>query len=237
MLDTPCGSAQALVFDVDGTLYPADEAVVLSYEASVTEAIQELCAKAEVGLAARPNRTGLPSEHLVPMLSRVSGRPVSGILQLIYDRVDISGLSPNAAILEAFQRVAGHTTLAIMSNAPVFHVHRVLDALNLDDLTWRIVGLDTLHFEQKPTLSAYRMMLEQLSLSSDQLIFLDDSATNVEAARSIGLRSVLVGASEPRPGHLLPGESNLPARATSTTVTQFLRSCKPSERTSAANDR
>ena len=61
--------------------------------------------------------------------------------------------------------------LAIMSNAPVFHVHRVLDALDLDDLPWRIVGLDTLYFEQKPTLSAYRMMLEQLRLGSDQLIF------------------------------------------------------------------
>ena len=88
MLDTPCGSAQALVFDVDGTLYPAQEAVVLSYDISVTEAIQD-CAVAEVGLAARPDRTGLPGEHVVPMLSRLSGSPVSGILRLIYDRVDL----------------------------------------------------------------------------------------------------------------------------------------------------
>lgn len=105
-----------------------------------------------------------------------------------------TGLYPGA--LAMVERIPSHFRLALLSNSNVLHWRRVLDEMGLGavfdhQFASHLMG------KIKPDAEAFEHVLESLDCRASQVIFLDDNALNIEAARSIGMRAQLVrGAGE-----------------------------------------
>ena len=77
--------------------------------------------------------------------------------------------------------------LFALSNYPVWY-ELIEEKLSLSRyLSWQFVSCLTGH--RKPHLRAYQLPLEALSVSPAQCVFIDDRASNCEAAESMGIRA------------------------------------------------
>jgi putative hydrolase of the HAD superfamily len=105
-----------------------------------------------------------------------------------------TALYPGA--LEMVGRIPPHYRRALLSNSNVLHWRRVLDEMGLGAVfehhfASHLIG------KIKPDAEAFEHVLESLGCRASQVLFLDDNAVNVEAARTIGMRATLVrGVSE-----------------------------------------
>jgi len=101
----------------------------------------------------------------------------------------VTGLYPGT--LEMLARIPPTYQRAILSNSNALHWTRVVDELRLGSafshhfvshLTGRI----------KPDADAFQHVVESLGCRPEHVLFLDDNALNVEAARRIGMQAARV---------------------------------------------
>lgn len=101
----------------------------------------------------------------------------------------VSGLYPGT--LEMLAQIPSRYQRAVLSNNNVLHWTRVVDELGLgaafshhfvSHLTGRI----------KPDAEAFEHVVESLSCRPEHVLFLDDNAINVDAARRFGMQAVCV---------------------------------------------
>ncbi len=78
----------------------------------------------------------------------------------------------------------------IFTNAPENHARRVLSALGIERHFERIFDINFIHYESKPTASAYERVLEALGAQGEECLMIDDSARNLAPARALGMRTV-----------------------------------------------
>ncbi len=101
----------------------------------------------------------------------------------------VRGWLPGAeALLETLRP---HFRLAALSNCNPLHWARLVDDLGLldrvdDALSSHHLGL------RKPDAAIYAATLERLLVDASDVLFFDDAAANVEAARAAGIRAVVV---------------------------------------------
>ena len=97
-----------------------------------------------------------------------------------------TGLYPGA--LQMIERIPSHYRRALLSNSNVLHWRRVLDEMGLGAV-FEHQFASHLMGKIKPDAEAFQHVLESLDCRASQVLFLDDNALNVEAARSVGMRS------------------------------------------------
>mmetsp|Transcript_4903 Transcript_4903/g.12313 ORF Transcript_4903/g.12313 Transcript_4903/m.12313 type:complete len:133 (-) Transcript_4903:974-1372(-) len=74
------------------------------------------------------------------------------------------------------------------------HAQRCLEALGIEDLIEGIIDVKDCQFETKHSVSSFHVAMEKAGVDDPEAcVFLDDSVKNIEAARKVGWRSVLVG--------------------------------------------
>jgi glucose-1-phosphatase len=100
-----------------------------------------------------------------------------------------SALYPGA--LEMIGRIPPHYRRALLSNSNVLHWRRVLEEMGLGAV-FEHQFASHLMGKIKPDAEAFEHVLESLGCRASQVLFLDDNALNVEAARAIGMRAQLV---------------------------------------------
>jgi glucose-1-phosphatase len=100
-----------------------------------------------------------------------------------------TGLYPGA--LEMIERIPSHYRLALLSNSNVLHWRRVLDEIGLGAV-FEHQFASHLMGKIKPDAEAFEHVLESLDCRASQVLFLDDNALNIEAARKIGMGAQLV---------------------------------------------
>lgn len=99
------------------------------------------------------------------------------------------GLYPGA--LELVSRIPARFRRALLSNSNSLHWPRVLGEMGLGDAfehryASHLIG------KIKPDADAFLHVLESLGCRPHEVLFLDDNAINIEAARQLGLRVELV---------------------------------------------
>jgi epoxide hydrolase-like predicted phosphatase len=88
-------------------------------------------------------------------------------------------------------RAAGYRTALLTNNIKEFSAGwRAM--IPADDLFDVIVDSSAVGM-RKPDPRIYRMALQQLGVEAEESVFLDDALGNVEAARALGMRAILVG--------------------------------------------
>jgi glucose-1-phosphatase len=100
-----------------------------------------------------------------------------------------TGLYPGA--LEMIERIPSHYRRALLSNSNVLHWRRVLDEMGLGAV-FEHQFASHLMGKIKPDAEVFEHVLEALDCQASQVLFLDDNALNIEAARKIGMRAQLV---------------------------------------------
>ena len=89
----------------------------------------------------------------------------------------------------------------------------VLRLLRIDDLFDAVYCIEHTGFRPKPSLAAFRVLLERERLSPERTVLVEDTLENLAAARRLGLRTVWVSREARRPRFVdlkVPGVMQLP---------------------------
>jgi len=181
-----------LFFDLDDTLYPANNGMWGAIAARIDRYMNE--------------RLGIPLEGLPEIrhdLYTRYGTTLRGLsmtrsidrddyLAFVHDVPVRQYLTPNPALRPALMACAPRRW--ILTNSDRAHAGRVLEALELQDCFEAIVDILDLWPHCKPMPEAYHVALEKAREPDPQrCIFIDDSRKNLAGARALGIFAVLVG--------------------------------------------
>lgn len=86
----------------------------------------------------------------------------------------------------------------IFTNSSQAHSQRVLRALGISDHFEGIIDVKAMGYRSKPDTAVYQLALDTLGAPAGSSLFIDDSVSNLQAAKNLGARTALVG-SQPHP--------------------------------------
>jgi len=124
-------------------------------------------------------------------------------LQLLADDPDVplgDFLRPEPELDRALGRLEGRRV--VFTNGSRVHAEAVLRCLGVASRVERVFDLSFMDYVPKPRPHGYRKMLAALSAAPGDCWMVDDLAENLDTAASLGMATVLVGAT-PYPPHLL----------------------------------
>jgi putative hydrolase of the HAD superfamily len=189
----PAPAVDALLFDLGNVLVEIDfERVFAAWAVSAGLRIQEVRERFEFDAVHRAFEVGRIDaagyfEHMRGLL-RV---PLPDeTLAAGWNEVFVGEVAAMAALIRS---VAGRVPLDVLSNTnPVHHVHwRARFASILQPLDAVFVSCDV--GERKPERAAYDAVLASIGAHPKRVVFFDDLAEDVVGARTIGMRSFVVG--------------------------------------------
>jgi putative hydrolase of the HAD superfamily len=100
----------------------------------------------------------------------------------------------NNALIAMIRRLPGRKIL--LTNAPRAYAGDVLHAMGVRDLFERVIAIEDMRFggelQPKPDRRMMRRLAATLKVAPQQCVLVEDSIENVRAARTVGMRSVLV---------------------------------------------
>ena len=99
------------------------------------------------------------------------------------------GLFPGA--LELIKRIPPDYTLAILSNTNALHWSRMMNETGLSEL-FHYYFASHLIGKLKPDQGVFEHVLEELDCDPGAVLFIEDNVINAEAARAVGMQSVVV---------------------------------------------
>ena len=179
-----------LVFDCDDTLYPRDSGLMQAISERISLYMIE--------------RMGMDPE-IVPGLRRAYWQQygtTSRGLQLLHD-LDVPEymryvhdlplrqyIEPNPALDVALHALPQRKV--IFTNATARHAHAVLEVMGLERHFDGVYDVFFCENEGKPSLSAYRRLLNTLGVSAESCMMVEDSVVNLVPAGKLGMVTVLV---------------------------------------------
>jgi len=81
----------------------------------------------------------------------------------------------------------------IFSNAPRYHVKRVLKLLCIDEIPKKIYSIEDFFYNGKPSSFSYSVVLNETNIKPFEAILIDDDPQNLDGAKSVGMKTCLVG--------------------------------------------
>lgn len=101
------------------------------------------------------------------------------------------------ALRAALLRLPGRKV--VFSNAPEHYVRSVLKILRVGDLFDGVFAIEHTRFQPKPDPRGFRRLMHMHRLPPRRCIMVEDNLDNLLTAKSLGMRTVLVGAATRRP--------------------------------------
>jgi len=181
-----------LIFDLDDTLYPANNGLWDELGQRINNFMIE-----RVGIP--PERVNETRRHyfqtygttLRGLMTNFPAMNPDDFLAYVHD-VDLTPyLSPNPtldAMLAALPQPK-----AIFTNANADHAHRVLACLGIARHFSAIVDIHAMNFDNKPLPGAYEALLNRIDAPAAECVLVEDSARNLRPAHELGMTTVLVG--------------------------------------------
>lgn len=181
--------AEAWVFDLDNTLYPASSNLFAQVDRRMTRFIAEFL---ELGFedAYRLQKTyfrqhgttlrGLMNEH---------GMAPDGFLDFVHD-IDLSPVSPDPLLDDALARLPGRKI--VFTNGPASHAERVLDRLAVGRHFEAVFDIADASYVPKPQPEAYEALVRAHRLVPRTTVMVEDLVRNLEPAAALGMITVWV---------------------------------------------
>ncbi len=180
-----------ILFDLDNTLYPSS----LGLDEEMGERISEFVAEF-LGLtpeqsrrvrSERGSRYGTTLEWLIAEKGLVD---IEAYYAAVHPEGEEVRLQPDPKLRAFIQNLP--VPSAILTNAPMEHAERVLRKLDLEGLFTHIFDIRWNGLRGKPAESAFRNVLHEIGMKSDDVLFLDDLPSYVEGFIHIGGYGVLL---------------------------------------------
>jgi putative hydrolase of the HAD superfamily len=182
---------RVILFDLDNTIYPLGSGVMELISQRISRFMAE-----QMGLP--PDEVNrLRHDYWVQYGTTLRGLQIHyGVdpeeyLAFVHDIPVEDLLHPDPELDWMLAELAPEKT--IFTNATTEHARRVLRALGVERHFSRVFDIRFLDYRSKPNEDAYRRVLDALSVAADQCLLVEDSARNIEPARALGMKTVLVG--------------------------------------------
>lgn len=179
------------LFDLDYTLYPAHCPLNSLVEARMDAYVQRI-----TGLTLEEAQ-GLREEYYL-----THGTTMAGLIRhhaidphhYIADVQDVSTecVTPDPALRAGIQRLPGRRL--VFTNAGEKYAHKVLAALELDDLFEDVFHIEAAQFIPKPQPEPFAAIIAKHDLDPKVTAFFEDNARNLKTAEGLGMTTILVGA-------------------------------------------
>ena len=175
------------IFDLDNTLYRADNGIFAQIEARMTDYVMAFLNLERDAAYARQKElyrrygttlNGLMTEH---------GAEPDAYLSYVHD-IDLSSLGPDRALGEAIARLPGRRF--VFTNGCRDHAARILERLQMTDLFDAVWDIRSMAFTPKPEPRAYASVVEAANVACGEAAMFDDIARNLVPARAMGMTTV-----------------------------------------------
>lgn len=181
----------AVLFDLDNTLYPPERQVFALIDQRINRYMLEV-------VAIRPEEVdGLRRQYwkaygaTLQGLIRHYGVDPEDYLAYVHD-VDLGlRLQPDPELRSSLATLV--TRRCVFTNGSRGHAERVLGALGLTDLFEEIFDIRIAAYLPKPAPAPYHGVLQALGLAGERCVMVEDSADNLATAKELGMTTVLVG--------------------------------------------
>ena len=183
---------QAVLIDLDETLYALGDALIQTVDRRITEFIVR--------------HTGMPWERADWMrrdlwirygttargLNRLYDIDQREVYRFAVDSVDPSAhVSPDPLISEALSRIGA--PCYVFTNASEEYTRRVLDVLGVAESFAGVFSIEFSFYNPKPSPIYYERIVAALGVPSGEIAFIDDNPGNFAPALDMGMHCIQVG--------------------------------------------
>jgi putative hydrolase of the HAD superfamily len=183
-----------ILMDVDDTLYPRGKGPFTLVNEKIEEFVMTWC-----GIAS-PEAKALRKTYIEAYGSTLGGlMKHHGVdpghyLTYVHD-VPVEALLSRD---DRLQQVLGgiRNEMVVFSNGSRDYVERVLNALGVSRFFRDLFTIETMDYVPKPRDYPYRKVIERYGRSPSEFVLVDDRSPNILTARSLGMKTILVGPGE-----------------------------------------
>lgn len=123
-------------------------------------------------------------QGLYETLSYVTGVPVDKIWDTFFDKSQI-----NKEVVEVIKKLKRNYKIILFSNHESELLHKLLQRHSITDLFDQMI-ISSEHKMAKPDPRFYELLTKISKIEKNEMIFVDDSSENIEAAKKIGLKTI-----------------------------------------------
>jgi len=178
---------QTWIFDLDNTLYRADNGIFAQIEARMTDYVERLLKLPRD--AARTVQKDLYRQYGTTLngLMHEHDCDAEDYLNYVHD-IDLGDLAPDPALKAALARLPGRRF--VFTNGCANHAARILDRIALRDSFDAVWDIRTIQFRPKPMPEAYAHVMTAGAVEGPGAAMFDDIARNLAPARAAGMTTV-----------------------------------------------
>lgn len=175
------------IFDLDNTLYHADNGVFAQIDGRMTSYVAELLSLPRD--SARQIQKQLYRDHGTTLAGLIAEYRIDPepYLTFVHD-LDLSVLQPDPHLSQALTRLEGRRF--VFTNGCRHHATRILERLGLNHLFHQIWDIRTIGFVPKPGRAAYEAVTEEAGLDPAVTVMFDDIARNLVVPHEMGMTTV-----------------------------------------------
>ncbi|HEY5936011.1 MAG TPA: pyrimidine 5'-nucleotidase [Kofleriaceae bacterium] len=200
-----------LIFDLDNTLYPPSRGVVERVDDRINRfMIERLGMSLDLAATLRARYRDAYGTTLNGLM-RHHGIEPDDYLDAVHEIAVEELLAPDRE-LQSMLALLPHRKV-VFTNGSAAHADRVLACLAVREHFHDVFSLERVSYVPKPERAAFETVLATLDVAAGACLFLDDRQDNLATARTLGMRTVLVGdgaAPEPWLDGAIPSVLELP---------------------------
>ena len=185
----PLAQAEAWVFDLDNTLYPARSRLFDQVSKRITAFIM---AHFEIDEAvARERQRDLFRRHGTTLRGLMLEHRVepARFLDFVHE-IDVSVVEPAPALDAALTRLAGRKL--VFTNGSVGHAERILRRLGIAHHFEVIHDIVASEYVPKPEPAPYQALIERHGITARRSVMVEDMAVNLMPAARLGMTTVWI---------------------------------------------
>ena len=189
----------AWLFDLDDTLYPHDNGIMVEMRARIARFIARVTGKPEREAAII--QRGWLEKHgaaLPGMLAEHNVDP-KHFLEDIHN-VSLDALSPHPALDTALAALPGRCF--IFTNGAASHAERVLTTLGVAERFEGVFHIESADMTPKPHPSTFDRMIAAFGIAPEATCFFEDTSKNLIQAKALEMTTVLVGRGDAAEPHI-----------------------------------
>ena len=175
------------IFDLDNTLYRADNGIFAQIEARMTDYVMAFLKLPREDAYARQKDLYRRHGTTLNGLMREHGATPDEYLQYVHD-IDLSDLGPDASLTAALEKLPGRRF--VFTNGCRDHAARILDRLDMAHLFDAVWDIRTMDFSPKPQALAYSSVVAAGGVVAGESAMFDDIPRNLIPARTLGMTTI-----------------------------------------------
>ena len=184
---TPLREADAWLFDLDNTLYPAAVDLFAQIDIKMRAYIADFLGLDLEAAYALQKRYFQEYGTSMRGLMDLHGMDPTPFLAHVHD-IDVSVLDPAPALDKALAGLPGRKL--VFTNASTAHAERVLRRLGVDRHFHGVFDIVAADFRPKPEPQIYRKLVELHVIEPRRTVMVEDMARNLSPAAALGMTTV-----------------------------------------------